>query len=291
MSKVIIVTGAANGIGRSTCRKLAQAGHTVYVSVRDMGGQDEHGADGTHGAEPRTIAFDVASEASINAAIDTIVAEHGRLDVIVHNARQVVYGPAEAFTADQLAQLYDTNVLSAQRLNRAALPQLRKQGQGLLIWVSSSSARGGSVPFLGAYASSKAALDALALGYAGELARWGVETTIIVPSALGPGHYIRSGRPMDVIRAEEYADGPTAELSETALSGLAQLPVKDRTPQDVAAAIADVVDLPFGQRPLRVHVGPDDDGAAAVDAVADSVRTELLRRIGLEDILKPAIIG
>ncbi|MGY8707392.1 SDR family oxidoreductase [Bradyrhizobium sp. 18BD] len=293
MSKVIIVTGAANSIGRSTCRKLAQAGHTVYASMREADRHEEHGVEeaGQHGMDLRTIAFDIASEASVNAAIDTIVAENNRLDVIVHNARQVVYGPAEAFTPDQLAELYDTNVLSAQRLNRAALPQLRKQGQGLLIWVSSSSARGGSVPFLGTYASSKAALDALALGYAGELARWGIETTILVPSALGPGHYIRSGRPLDTIRAEEYADGPTADLSEIVLAGLAELPSKDRTPQDVAAAIADIVDMPFGQRPLRVHVGPDDDGAAAVDAVADSVRAELLRRIGLEDILKPASIG
>jgi NAD(P)-dependent dehydrogenase (short-subunit alcohol dehydrogenase family) len=297
MSKVIIVTGAANSIGRSTCKKLAQAGHTVYVSMREMDGQHEHGVGeagaeaGMPGAELRTIALDVSSEASLNSAIDAIVAENNRLDVIVHNARQVVYGPAEAFTPDQLAELYDTNVLNAQRLNRAALPQLRKQGHGLLIWVSSSSARGGSVPFLGTYASSKAALDALALGYAGELARWGVETTIIVPSALGPGHYVRSGRPLDTIRAEEYADGPTADLSETALSALAQLSAKDRTPQEVATAIADIVDMPFGQRPLRVHFGPDDDGAAAVDAVADSVRAELLRRIGLEDILKPASIG
>ncbi|TFV41492.1 SDR family NAD(P)-dependent oxidoreductase [Bradyrhizobium frederickii] len=296
MSKVIIVTGVANSIGRSTCKELARAGHTVYVSMREMEAYDEHGVEeagaepGKLGAELRTIAFDLSSEASVNSAIDTIVAENNRLDVIVHNARQVLYGPAEAFTPDQLAELYDTNVLSAQRLNRAALPQLRKQGHGLLIWVSSSSARGGSVPFLGAYASSKAALDALALGYAGELARWGVETTIVVPSALGPGHYVRSGRPLDTVRAEEYADGPTADLSEVALSALAQLPAKDRTPQDVANAIADVVDMPFGQRPLRVHFGPDHDGAAAVDAVADSVRAELLRGIGLEDILKPAII-
>jgi NAD(P)-dependent dehydrogenase (short-subunit alcohol dehydrogenase family) len=297
MSKVIIVTGAANSIGRSTCKKLAQAGHTVYVSMRETDGHDEHGVAGPeaeagkHGGDLRTIAFDFSSEASVNSAIDAIVAENNRLDVIVHNARQVLYGPAEAFTPDQLAELYDTNVLNAQRLNRAALPQLRKQGQGLLIWVSSSSARGGSVPFLAAYASSKAALDALALGYAGELARWGVETTIVVPSALGPGHYIRSGRPLDTVRAEEYADGPTADLSEVALSALAQLSAKDRTPQDVATAIADVVDMPFGQRPLRAHFGPDDDGAATVDAVADSARAELLRRIGLEDILKPTFIG
>ncbi|MCP3368035.1 SDR family NAD(P)-dependent oxidoreductase [Bradyrhizobium cajani] len=296
MSKVIVVTGAANSIGRSTCRELALAGHRVYVSTRDANGQNAHGFEATGaetdkpGIDVRTLAFDVGSEASVNAAIETIVAENDRLDVIVHNARQVVYGPTEAFTPEQLAELYDINVLSAQRLNRAALPQLRKQGQGLLIWITSSCARGGAVPFLGSYASSKAAMDALALGYAGELARWGIETSIFVPSALGPGHYVRSGRPTDTIRAEEYADGPTANLSEIALSGVAQLSQKDRTPQDVGRAIADVVDMPFGQRPLRVHFGPDDDGAAAVDATANRARTELLRRIGLEDILAPTVI-
>jgi NAD(P)-dependent dehydrogenase (short-subunit alcohol dehydrogenase family) len=296
MGKVIIVTGAANGIGRSICQELAQAGHKVYVSMRETKGRNAHRVEeiradaGKHGVDLRTIELDVSSEASVNSAIETIIAENGRLDVVVHNAGQVVYGPTEAFTPEQLAELYETNVLSTQRVNRAALPQLRKQGQGLLIWITSSSARGGSVPFLGAYASSKAALDALALSYAGELARWGIETTIVVPGALGPGHYVRSGRPADTIRAEEYADGPTADVSEIALSGLAELSPQDPAPQDVASAIVSVVDTPFGQRPLRVHFGPDDDGAAVVDAVADRTRAELLRRIGLADILKPAVI-
>jgi NAD(P)-dependent dehydrogenase (short-subunit alcohol dehydrogenase family) len=297
MSKVIIITGAANEIGRSICEELAQAGHTVYVSTRETNDRNARRAEEIradarkHGVDLRTIEFDVSSEASVNLAIETIIAENGRLDVIVHNAGQVVYGPAESFTPQQLAELYDANVLSTQRVNRAALPQLRKQGQGLLIWITSSSARGGSVPFLGAYASSKAALDALALSYAGELARWGIETTIVVPGALGPGHYVRSGRPADAIRAEEYADGPTADVSEIALSGLAELSPQDTAPQDVASAIVNVVDTPFGQRPLRIHFGLDDDGAAVVDAVADRIRAELLRRIGLPDILKPTIIG
>jgi len=297
MSKVIIVTGAANNIGRSACKELAQAGHTVYVSTREAEGQGGPGVEAAgeggsvSGFDLRTIAFDVSSETSMNTAIEAIIADSGRLDVIVHNARQVVYGPTEAFTPEQLAELYETNVLSAQCVNRAALPQLRKQGQGLLIWITSSSARGGSVPFLGAYASSKAAMDALALGYAGELAPWGIETTIIVPSALGPGHYVRSGRPDDRLRAEEYADGPTADVSDIALSGLARLSPRDNAAQEVGSAVTDIVNMPFGQRPLRVHFDPDDDGATAIDAVADRARAELLRRIGLEDILKPTIIG
>ena len=216
-----------------TCGKLAQAGHTVYASMRETKGRNAHRIDEVraytdkHGVDLRAIELDVSSESSTNSAIESIIAESGRLDVVVHNAGQIVYGPTEALTSEQLAELYDTNVLSTQRVNRAALPQLRKQGQGLLVWVSSSSAHGGSVPFLGAYASSKAALDALALSYAAELARWGIETTIIVPGALGPGHYFRSGRPRDAIRAEEYADGPTADISEVALAGLAHLSPRD----------------------------------------------------------------
>jgi NAD(P)-dependent dehydrogenase (short-subunit alcohol dehydrogenase family) len=297
MRKVIVITGAANGIGRSTCRELARAGHTVYVSMRETKGRNAYRVEqveafaAEHGVDLRAIELDVSSEASASSAIETVVTENGRLDVVVHNAGQIVYGPAEAFTPEQFAELYDINVLSTQRVNRAALPQLRKQGQGLLVWISSGSARGGSVPFLGAYTSANAALDALALSYAGELTRWGIETTIVVSGALGPGHYVRSGRPRDTIRAEEYADGPTADISEVALKGLARISPQDPDPDGIASAIVKVVEMPFGRRPLRIHFDPDDDGAAVVDGVADRARAKLLRRIGLEDILKPAIIG
>lgn len=95
--------------------------------------------------------------------------------------------PPNAFTPEQFAQLYDINVLSTQRVNRAALPQLRKQGRGLVLWVSSSSARGGTPPYLAPYFAAKAAMDSLAVSYASELTRWGVETSIIVPGAFTKG--------------------------------------------------------------------------------------------------------
>jgi hypothetical protein len=107
---------------------------------------------------------------------------------------------------------------------------------------------------------------------------------------LGPSHYIRSGRPRDTSRVEEYADGPTADISEIALEGLATLYPRDPDPQSVASAIVKAVDAPFGARPLRIHFDPDYDGAAIIETLADREREELLRRIGLEDILKPAII-
>jgi NAD(P)-dependent dehydrogenase (short-subunit alcohol dehydrogenase family) len=235
----------------------------------------------------------VQSEPSAAAAIATVVRDHGHLDVVVHNAGHMSYGPAEAFTPEQFAQLYDINVLGTQRVNRAALPQLRKQGRGLLVWVSSSSSRGGTPPYLAPYFAAKAGMDALAVSYAGELARWGIETSIVVPGAFtkGTNHFAHSGSPADKQRAEEYANGPTADFSEVAFKGLADLEPADADPQAVADAIVEVVDKPFGKRPFRVHIDPSEDGAEIVNGVADRVRAELLRRIGLEDILKPRVIG
>jgi NAD(P)-dependent dehydrogenase (short-subunit alcohol dehydrogenase family) len=201
------------------------------------------------------------------------------------------FGPAEAFTPEQFAQLYDINVLSTQRVNRAALPQLRKQGKGLLVWVSSSSARGGTPPYLSPYFAAKAAMDSLAVSYAGELTRWGIETSIIVPGAFtkGTNHFAHSGKPADTARAAEYDDGPYAGVPDMALKGLASLEPTDADAADVAKEIVRVVDLPFGKRPFRSHIDPSEDGAEIVNGVADRVRAEMFRRIGIADLLRPRV--
>jgi NAD(P)-dependent dehydrogenase (short-subunit alcohol dehydrogenase family) len=107
---------------------LAQAGHTVYASMRNTAGRNAPQAANVkkfahdNKVDLRPIELDVSSEKSIEAAIRQIVAEPGRFDVLMHNAGHMVFGPAEAFTPEQLAELYDINVLSAQRVNRVALP-------------------------------------------------------------------------------------------------------------------------------------------------------------------------
>jgi len=228
---------------------------------------------------------------TVAAAIDHVLTDRGRLDVIVHNAGHMVFGPAEAFTPDQMIQQYDVNVLGAQRVNRAALPYLRKQGKGLLLWVGSSSTRGGTPPFLAPYFAAKAAMDALAVSYSTELARFGIETTIMVPGAFtkGTNHFAHSGKPADAAVAAEYESGPYAGVTEQALTGLARLEPADADPEEVAREIVRVVDLPFGKRPFRVHVDPSQDGAEIVNGVADRMRREMYYAIGLEDLLSPRI--
>lgn len=295
MKQIILITGASSGFGLLTARALADAGHTVYASMRDIGDRNAAQAEAVlkeakeRNVDLRVVELDVTSDASADAAIEQILKRDGRLDVLVHNAGHMVFGPAEAFTAEQYAQLYDVNVLGTQRVNRAALPAMRRQGRGLLLWVSSSSTRGGTPPLLAPYFAVKAAMDSLAVSYAGELTRWGIETSIMVPGAFtkGTNHFAHAGKPADTAREAEYMEGPYAGMPEKILQGLAALEPADADAAEVARRMVEVVDMPFGKRPFRVHVDPSQDGAEIVNGVADRVRRELFWRAGFEDLLQP----
>ena len=293
MKNIIVVSGASSGFGALAARALARAGHSVYASMRETTSRnapqvkemEEYAT--AHDVDLHTIELDVLSQESTDAALKNIISENGRLDVVIHNAGHIVFGPAEAFTPEQLAQLYDTNVLSTQRVNRAALPHFRGQGKGLVVWVSSSSTRGGAPPYLAPYFAAKAAMDALAVSYACELVRWGIETSIIVPGAFtsGTNHFRNAGSPNDKARAAEYDSGMYKGLADQIQNGLAACVPPDADVAAVAEAIVKVVDMPFGKRPFRIHIDPAQDGCEVVNAVADRIRAEFLRRIGLGDLL------
>ena len=296
MSKVIVISGAGSGFGALSARALADAGNTVYAGIRETAGRnagrvaEAQGYAEEHGVDLRTVELDVSSQDSVDAGVARIIEETGRLDVVIHNAGHMVNGPIEAFTPEEIARVYDTNVLSTQRLNRAALPHLRNQGSGLLLWVGSTSTRGGTPPYLAPYFAAKAAMDALAVSYAAELARFGVETTIVVPGSFtsGTNHFTSAGRPADEERAAEY-EGLYGGMLESVAARLAEQAPEDASVTQVSDEIARIVALPDGMRPFRSHVDPADDGAEVVSAVADRIRAEFLARIGLEDLLRPAV--
>ena len=154
---VVVVTGASSGFGNLTARALADAGHIVYAGMRATTGRNTSAVAALaelkteRGVQISAVEMDVQDQASVDTAIDHVMAEQGRVDVVVHNAGHMVLGPAEAFTVAQLTDIYDVNVLSTQRVNRTVLPIMRNQGRGLLVWVGSSSTRGGHPPFLAPY--------------------------------------------------------------------------------------------------------------------------------------------
>ncbi len=292
--KTIVITGAGSGFGALAARALADAGHTVYAAMRDTAGRNAHRVAeaesyaAEHEVDLRTVELDVLSQESADAAVATILAETGTLDVVVHNAGHMVTGPAEAFTPAELAAVYDTNVLGTQRVNRAAIPHLRAQEHGLVLWVGSSSTRGGTPPYLAPYFAAKAAMDALAVSYAGELARFGIETTIVVPGAFTSGteHFATGGHPAEQTVIPAYEER-YAGLMDQVAERLAALEPAGTSASLVADAIVEVVDTPHGKRPFRVHVDPSNDGSEEVSRVADRIRAQFLARIGLDDLLTP----
>lgn len=296
MTKVTLVTGASSGFGRMIATDLAKAGHIVYASMRGTDGKNAAVvADLAKQAEREAlrleaIELDVQSEDSIIKAVDAIIAKHGRIDVLVQNAGHMVFGPAEAFTVEQLAQQYDVNVLGTHRVNRAVLPHMRQARDGLIIWTSSSSVAGGVPPLLGPYFAAKAGMDALAVCYAKELAPFGIETSIVVPGAFtkGTNHFAHAGEPSDEAVNEAYKAAYPEGFFDRMSQALAATIPDDADPGAVGRAVVEIVAAPKGKRPLRVMVDPASDGSAVSFAVIDRVREQFLDRIGFPQLLHPA---
>ncbi|MFE5887307.1 SDR family oxidoreductase [Streptomyces sp. NPDC056468] len=298
MPYVVLVTGASSGFGALTARALADAGHTVYAGMRQTTGRnapavaDAQTYADQHGVALRAVELDVSGQESVDAAVAQVTAEAGRIDVVVHNAGHMVLGPTESFTPEQIAEIYDTNVLSTQRVNRAVLPQMRGRRDGLLLWVGSSSTYGGTPPYLGPYFGAKAAMDHLAKSYAVELSRFGIDTAIVVPGSFtsGTNHFAHAMHPEDTATAEAY-DAFYAGLMDDVGKALAALAPADADVMEVARAIVRIVGTPKGERPFRITIDPADDGSERVSDVADGVRADFYERIGMTDLLTPRTAG
>jgi len=222
MPKTILLTNGGGSFGLSSALTLGKAGHTVFVGLHRLSGPAaetllEVAREGN--VDLRLIELDVLSQPSVDAAVAAVIQGAGRIEVLVHNSGYLLSGRAEAFTAEQLARLYGMNVLSTQSVNRAVIPQFRRQQDGLIVWVSSISSAGSIPPYLAPY-FSKASMDSVASIYARELAEAGIDCCTVLP---------RWSHGMN-------RDGAGID------------------PTSVAAVIATIVNLPARERPLRVFV-------------------------------------
>ena len=292
-SKVVLITGASSGFGLMTARHIALAGHRVYASMLQEEPAAIQAFKQLKSKHPiKHILLDVTSEQSCIDAVKEVLTDAKQIDIVIHNAGAMCYGPAESFSPDTFIKYFDINCVGTQRLNRAFLPHMRARREGLIIWNGSSSTRGGTPPFLAPYFAAKAAMDSLAVSYSTELSRFGIETSIIVPGAFtsGTNHFAHAGEPDSRDVAAEYlGEGkPYHGVGEEILKRLSGLEPSWADPEEVARQIAKVVGMEAGTRPFRVHVDPSNDGSEAVNEVADRKRQEFYQRLGMEELLKPA---
>jgi NAD(P)-dependent dehydrogenase (short-subunit alcohol dehydrogenase family) len=297
-SQVVLVTGAGSGIGRAVATVLARAGHVVYASMRDIASRNRERAEellalaGAEGVQLDVVELDVLSEVSCRAALDQILLERGRIDVVVNNAGMLMTGVTEAFTPDQVATVIDTNALSWLRVNRAAVPAMRRHGGGTIVYIGSTTTRIHE-PFLGPYVASKAAGDALAEVMSFELRPFGIDSIIVSPGAFTQGteHFAHAHVPRDHAVVRQYGAFPTraAGLQEK-LEGIDAAHGGSLDVSAVGAMVRDVLALAPGRRPFRVTVDAQQKGIEELDTLHEVRQRAFFTQLGVDDLL-PAPAG
>jgi len=282
MSKTILITGANSGFGRDTAESLAQAGHRVFASMRDVAVRNRQHAEALRDKGIHVVEIDVTNEASVANGVNAVLAETQRLDVLINNAGVGSAGVSEAFTTTQLQELFDVNVFGVQRMLRAVLPTLRRQGDGLVVNVGSILGRV-TFPFFGLYGASKFALEALTDSYRYELSALGVDVVLVQPSNYPTGIFASAQRPGDSERIGQY--GEVGQIPEKMVGTLVELFQSENAPDphDVAVAIGALVGKSRGTRASRVVVG-QSFGADALNDQASAVQALLLDGMGLSQL-------
>ena len=176
--RVALVTGASSGIGAATAERLLALGFVTYAAARRV-----DRLDGLVAAGARALSLDVTDEASRCEAVRAILAETGRIDVLVNNAGYGSYGAVESVSAEDVRAQFDVNLFGAAELIRLVLPQMRAQGSGTIVNVSSM---GGRIytPFGGWYHATKFGLEALSDCLRLEVAPFGIRVVVIEPGAI-----------------------------------------------------------------------------------------------------------
>ena len=290
--KVVLITGSSSGFGLLTTCTLLEQGYTVIASMRGLDGKNKEHADSlktfAEGKPGRLhlLELDVTSDSSVETAVKRAYEMAGRIDVVINNAGFGVAGFAEATTVPQFQKNFDVNVFGVQRVSRAVLPAMRKQGNGLIINISSIIGRM-VMPFAAAYVASKYALEGLSESYRYELAGTGVDVAIIEPGGFGTNFLTNMEPAADNERLKSY--GPLAEMPDKMWGGFAENLKGDDAPdpQVVADAIAKLIETPAGKRPLRTVVDPMMGGEAtrAINQTTDKIQTELLGNLGMSDFI------
>ncbi|TFH54120.1 oxidoreductase [Actinomyces viscosus] len=177
-NRTALVTGASSGIGEDTARKLQALGYTVYGAARRTDRLQALAADGI-----RPLAMDVTDDASMSAGVDRILAETGRIDVLVNNAGYGSYGAIEDVPIDEARRQFEVNVFGLARLTQLVTPHMRTQGSGTIINISSMGGKL-TTPLGGWYHATKYAVESLSDALRMELRPFGIDVVVVEPGGI-----------------------------------------------------------------------------------------------------------
>jgi NAD(P)-dependent dehydrogenase (short-subunit alcohol dehydrogenase family) len=249
---VAVVTGSSSGIGLATSLALARNGYLTYATMRNLDKRDtiQSVADKQH-LPIRVVQLDVTDEEnSIKKAIQSILSEAGRIDLLVNNAGYALIGAFEDIGIDEIEAQYETNVFGVIRVTQAVLPIMRKQGSGRIINISSGAGRIG-YPGGSAYVSSKFALEGLSESMAYEIEQFGIKTVLVEPG------FVRTnfGENIVIARKTQNTNSPYSQMMQM-MSSIRDKMLKNASDADLVAEV--VVEAATAKEPnLRYLAGKD----------------------------------
>lgn len=258
-NKVVVITGTNSGFGYLTAKGAAEKGHTVYATMRNTTAANAERAAELNSIENITVLdLDVTDSESIKSAINQVIDEQGRVDVLVNNAGYYGGGIAEAYSEQDVERMFDVNLNGTWRMIKSVLPQMRKQGEGLIVNTSSGLGRF-SAPFMTVYNSTKFAVEGLTEGLHYEVRPLGVDVVMIQPGAFPTEIFSKTTYGSDQEVISEY--GELANVPEQIGQGMAQMfEAVQPNPQMVPDAIFQLIETEKGKRPLRTVVDPVTGG-------------------------------
>lgn len=283
----VLVTGASAGFGKLTVEKLLSEGHQVVASMRNVEGKNKDSAKELTDAGAHVVELDVTDDKSVVSGVEKAVELVGDLDAVVNNAGIGVLGWQELFTPEDWQKLFDVNVFGVQRVNRAVIPHMRERGSGVLVHVSSLLGRI-VLPFYGPYNASKWALEAMAQNYRYELSGFGIDSVIVEPGGFPTSFMDSLLRSSDDSQNEAY--GEMINVPQKTFEGFEQTLASNpaQNPQNVADAIAKVIAMPAGQRPMRTIVDAMGmgDPVEGYNEQLDQIHAGLYDAFGMSDMLQ-----
>jgi NAD(P)-dependent dehydrogenase (short-subunit alcohol dehydrogenase family) len=208
-NKVAVVTGSSSGIGYETSLALAREGFLTYATMRNLEKGSSIKSDSEKENLPLKIMhLDVTDDASVSKAVQSIISDSGRIDVLVNNAGYGLVGAFEDLSLDEIKQQYETNFFGVVRVTQAVIPIMRKQKSGRIINISSGAGRFG-YPGGSAYVSTKFAIEGLSESLSYELDPFGIKVILVEPGV------IRTNFGNGMVVAKKSQDPGSAYLSMT----------------------------------------------------------------------------
>ncbi|WP_328680641.1 SDR family oxidoreductase [Streptomyces sp. NBC_00322] len=237
-SKVVLITGTSSGIGLATAVATAKAGWRTVATLRDTGRAEElRKAAADAGVELDIRQLDVTDEASVAAAIDGVIGDHGRLDAVINNAGAGHLGTLENETVADVRRVMEVNFFGVLHVSKAALPHLRASG-GRLITVTSVGGVVGQ-PFNEAYCAAKFAVEGYMESLAPVAAKLGVTVSVVEPGAVATEFVNNLGVDPEaaVAAAGPYTDALRAYVDRT----VSQFLSGAQTPAEVAENVLETL--------------------------------------------------